>query len=272
MSLGKRIRLNRVFSHSSGRLCSLAVDHFIGYQRGLPKGLVNVPKTLRLLAPLRPDAVTMLKGMAKGVWTEFAGLTPLIIQSMQFTPDDAIIERIATAEEVLSYGGDAMAVAIGVRGPQEGRYLKLLTGAVEECYKWGLPVIAHIYPRDYSDGPRIVFDPENIMWAVRAGIECGADVIKVPYTGDVTSFREIVATSPVPVVAAGGPQCKTLLESLKMMAAALRAGARGATIGRNIWGADDPVAAMRAFMMLIHGECGPEDALKRAEAQRKTPN
>ena len=47
MDLGKQIRLGRLFSHPSGRLCSLAVDHFVGYNKGLPVGLRNVPETLR---------------------------------------------------------------------------------------------------------------------------------------------------------------------------------------------------------------------------------
>jgi len=32
MNTGKLVRLNRLFSHSSGRLCSVAIDHFITYQ------------------------------------------------------------------------------------------------------------------------------------------------------------------------------------------------------------------------------------------------
>ena len=64
MDLAKRIRLNRIFGHPSKRLCSVAVDHLVGYQKGLPQGLRNVPKTLRKLAEGQPDAVTMLKGMA----------------------------------------------------------------------------------------------------------------------------------------------------------------------------------------------------------------
>ena len=139
----------------------------------------------------------------------------MIIQSIYFTPDDAVMEYIATASEVLRLGADAIAVAIGCRGPNEGKYLKLLTKAVEEADEIGLPVMAHIYPRDFTNGPKIAHDPDNIMWAVRCGIECGADVIKVPFTGDAASYREIVATSPVPVVAAGGPRAETLIDALK---------------------------------------------------------
>ena len=96
---------------------------------------------------------------------------------------------MARPEEVLRLGADAIAVAIGVRGPNEGRFLKMLADMVEEADHIGLPVIAHIYPRNFSKGAAMVFDHENILWAVRCGIECGADVIKVPFTGEVQSFR-----------------------------------------------------------------------------------
>jgi fructose-bisphosphate aldolase, class I len=264
MDLAKRIRLTRIFSHSSKRLCSVAVDHMIGYQKGLPPGLRNVPKTLRLVAEGKPDAVTILKGMAKSAWEPYAGRIPLIIQSMCFTADDGTIESVARPEEVLRLGADAIAVAIGVRGPNEGRFLKLMTQIVEEADRIGLPVMAHIYPRDFTKGPVIVHDPENILWAVRCGIECGADVIKVPFTGDAKSFKEIAATSPVPVVAAGGPRCETLLEALEMMANVVKAGVQGATIGRNIWGAPDPTRALIAFRAVIHDRMTPTAALKAA--------
>jgi class I fructose-bisphosphate aldolase len=252
MDLAKQIRLNRIFSHPSKRLCSVAVDHFVGYQKGLPAGLLNVPEAIKKLVEGKPDAITMLKGMAKGAWAPYAGRVPLIVQSVCFTPDDGVIETVARPEEVLRLGADAVAVSLGVRGPNEGKYLGILSQMVEEADRIGLPVIAHIYPRDFSKGGTVVFDPENIMWAVRCGIECGADVIKVPFTGDAASYRDIVATSPVPVVAAGGPRTESLLSALEMMVKVVESGARGATIGRNIWGASDPTRALLAFRAVIH--------------------
>ena len=49
MGLGKEVRLNRLFHHASGRMCAVAVDHFIGYQKGLPPGLTNLSETLSRL-------------------------------------------------------------------------------------------------------------------------------------------------------------------------------------------------------------------------------
>ena len=193
-------------------------------------------------------------------------LTPLIIQAACFTADDATVENIARPEEVLRLGADAIAVAIGVRGPNEGKFFKILTTMVEEADRIGLPVMAHFYPRDFSKDARIVHDPENIAWAVRCGIECGADVIKVPFTGDPKSYRQIIACSPVLVVAAGGPRYDTLRSALEMMAEIVESGARGATIGRNVWGAPDPTRALVAFRAVIHNQMTPTAAPKAAQA------
>lgn len=264
MNIGKRVRLNRLFSHPSGRLCSVAIDHFIGYQAGLPQGLINVPGALAQIMKEKPDALTMLKGMAMNAWDPYAGQVPLIISSVMFTTDDAIIERSATPADAIRLGADAIAVAIGVRGPNEGRFLKILIDSVKEADAYNLPVIAHVYPRDYANGPRIVHDPKNILWAVRCGIECGADVIKVPFTGDADSYREIIATSPVPVVAAGGPKAGSLGEALTMMEQVVASGANGATIGRNIWGFDNPAAALKAFKAVIHDGADARTAMREA--------
>jgi class I fructose-bisphosphate aldolase len=210
----------------------------------------------------------MFKGVAKGTWSPYAGSVSLIIQAVSFTVDDSIIQTLAEPEEVLRLGADAIAVSIGVRGPNEGKFLGILAEKVARADRIGLPVIAHIYPRDFSNGAKIVFDHENIMWAVRCGVECGADVIKVPFTGTVESYREIVATSPVPVVAAGGPRSETLDEALGMMVKVVASGARGGTIGRNVWGTSNPTLALQAFRAVIHDGMSAAEALAHAGLSR----
>jgi class I fructose-bisphosphate aldolase len=266
MNIGKQIRMNRLFSHPSGRLCSVAVDHFVGYGRLQPAGgLSNLPEALVRIAAGLPGAVTMTKGTAMNCWAPYAGRIPLIVQSGCFTADDRIIETTTDAEECVRLGADAMAIAIGIFGPNEGRFIKMLMEKVTEAAQFDLPVIAHIYPRDFSGTkPRIVFDPEGILWAARVGIEAGVDVIKVGYTGDVVSFRQVVESSPVPVVAAGGPKAANLREALTAMAGVVQAGGRGATIGRNVWGVAQTTEALRAFKaVLLEGK--DVEAALRAE-------
>jgi len=256
MNLGKQVRFNRLFAHPSGRLCSVAVDHFIGYQAGLPDGLRDLPATLRTIVAAGPDAITMHKGVALRCWPPYAGKMPLILQSIIGRPDDTADEHLATPEDAVRLGADAFATCTFVRGPSEASHMRRVADQVRAAEQWEMPVVLHTYPRKFAgdDKAEISFEPEDIAWAVRCGIELGVDLIKVPYCGDVKSYREIVRSCPIPIVAAGGPKAKTLDDSLKLATDVIASGARGMTIGRNVWGTSDPGKALAAFKTIIHSE------------------
>jgi class I fructose-bisphosphate aldolase len=264
MNVGKLTRLNRIFSHSSGRLCSIAVDHFIGYAEGLPDGLRPIQNTLAAIVAAKPDAVTMHKGIVTGAWAPFAGKVPLIVQSSLVRPDETAFEQMITPEEAVRLGADAIAIVAYVRGTTEARYLRAVADSVRESARFEMPVICHIYARDPADLSAISFVPEDISWAVRCALETGVDVIKVPYCGDVQAYAQIVADCPVPVVAAGGPKQETLELALAMMAEVVQSGARGATVGRNVWGFAEITKAVRAFKGVIHAGKTPQEALQIA--------
>ena len=265
MNIGKRIRLNRLFAHPSGKLCSIAVDHFIGYGAGLPPGLRKIRPTLAAIVAAHPDAVTLHKGIALSAWEPYAGQVPLIIQSQTCRIDDSGVEGLATPEDAVRLGADAFAISIFLRGATEVAHVRLVADAVRQASFFDIPVIAHVYPRDFSGPtPQVSFAPEDIAWAVRCAVEAGADVVKVPYCGDQAAYAEIVADTPVPVVAAGGPQSQSLLAALTMMSAVRAAGARGATIGRNVWGLDTITEAVQAFKHVLHDGLEPQQAMQAA--------
>ena len=266
MGLGTEIRLSRLFSNPSGHLFGGAVDHFVGYGNVREGGLADLPGALARVMAGDPDYVSIQPGAARHLWSAYAGKAALVIQAGCFTPDDRIRQLIATPEDAVRYGADALAVAIPVRGSTEGEYIRWLTDTVNAAARFEMPVIAHVYPRDFADGAKVVFTPDEIAYAVRIGFETGVDVIKVGYTGDFESFRETVATCPVPIVIAGGPKADTLLGALKQTADALRAGAKGAVVGRNLWGHGDTTKAARAFRLVIHDGMEPEKALAAAGA------
>ena len=266
MGLGTQIRLARLFSHPSGRIFGGAVDHFVGYGNVRQGGLADLPGALARVMAGRPDYVSIQPGAARHLWSAYAGKAALAIQAGCFTPDDRISQLIATPEDAVRYGADALAVAIPVRGATEGHYIRWLTDTVNAAARFEMPVVAHVYPRDFTDGVKIVFTPDEIAYAVRIGFETGVDVIKVGYTGDFASFRDTIATCPVPIVIAGGPRTDTLLGALQQTADALRAGARGAVVGRNLWGHGDTTKAAQAFRQVIHDGIAPEAALAASGA------
>lgn len=265
MNLGKQVRLNRLFSHPTGRLCAVAVDHFASYGfENLPRGLVTISRTLEKIVAGRPDSITMQRGIAASVWPRFAGRIPFILQSTICRPDDSCYEQLADAEDAVRLGADAIAIAAYVRGTTEARNLKAIAACVKDAARFEMPVITHIYPRTFDDGVRISFTPEDISWATRCAVECGSDVVKVPYCNDVKAYAQIVNECPVPLVAAGGPQTKTFEESLAMLQAVVKSGACGAVVGRNVWGSSRITEAVVAMRAVVHDGKSPRQAMKIA--------
>ncbi len=263
MGLGSEVRLSRLFSNPSGHLFGVAVDHFVGYGDARLTGLDDLPSAIARSMQGHPDTITMTGGTAKHCWGPYVGQAALIVEAAAFTPDDRVAELLSKPIDAVRLGADALAVAIPVRGPSEGKYLRWLADNVRDASKYDLPVVAHIYPRDYSDGVKIVFTPEQIAWAVRCGIETGVDVIKVGYPGDAAAFAEIVASCPTPIVIAGGPKAPTLRDALAFTREAMDAGALGAVVGRNIWGEKDVESAARAYREVIHDGLSADEALQQ---------
>jgi class I fructose-bisphosphate aldolase len=259
MSLGKTIRLNRLFSHPSGNLVSIAIDHFPGYSLGLPPGLRQIGPTLDAIMAGQPDAVTMHKGIALALWSRYAGRAGLILQSSGVRPDDSAQEQFQTIDDAVRLGADALAIVAYVHGRTEAEYLRNVASYVRESEKVAIPVICHVYPRDA--GNNIIYTPEGIAWAVRCILEVGADVIKVPYCGDPVAHAQIVADCPVRIVAAGGPKTATLHEALSVLRQAVDAGVRGGTVGRNVWGSENITGAVRAYKAIIHDGKSADEAL-----------
>jgi fructose-bisphosphate aldolase, class I len=123
-----------------------------------------------------------------------------------------------------------------------------------------MPVICHVYPRD-AEG-RISFAAEDIAWAVRCAVEVGVDLVKTPYCGNAGAYADIIGDCPLPLVAAGGPKADTLRAALEMAGQVVRSGARGMTIGRNVWGFPQVAAAVRAFRAVIHDGKTAEEAVQ----------
>ncbi|KKU33201.1 MAG: Fructose-bisphosphate aldolase [Candidatus Collierbacteria bacterium GW2011_GWA2_46_26] len=74
-----------------------------------------------------------------------------------------------------------------------------------------------------------------VAYGARIGMELNADFVKVPYTGDVESFEWVVrAAGKTGVLAQGGK--KVDWENLDLeIEGAMKAGAKGIAIGRNVW-------------------------------------
>ena len=260
--LGKRVRLNRIFSGPSGRVVTVAIDHPIAFSYDINAHLHHIRDLLPRIVEGQPDAVTMMKGAADHAWGPFAGRVPLIVQTTCFTP--AIPNRdhqIGFVEDALRLGADAIAMTITVGTEHQGDGVAMLGRLVRDAAPVGLPVVAHIYPKGerVPEGGR--YTAPWSQYAARVGAEVGVDVVKTDYTGSAESFRQVVEACPVPVVAAGGQRLDSLRDVLEMAQAVVEAGGAGLTVGRNVWESPDVAGTIRALKAVVHEGASVDDAL-----------
>ena len=82
--------------------------------------------------------------------------------------------------------------------------------------------------------------------------DLGADLVKTLYVGSAEAMAEITASCPVPVIVAGGPRDSDEGRILAYVDEALRGGAAGVAMGRNVFQANDPGAMADKLSDLIH--------------------
>ena len=143
----------------------------------------------------------------------------------------------------------------------ESNNMKILSAIVHEAHDYGMPLI--IEPLGISKGYQVVRDKTIISLAVRMATEIGADLLKVDYTGDKTSFSEILNSTTCPVLIRGGPKTKTVEDSMKMVLDSLDLGAKGIVFGRNIWQSSDSTMTTQIYSDFIHRRITIEEAIKQ---------
>jgi len=218
----------------SGNAVIVPMDH--GITMGPIKGLIDMKKTVNDVAAGGATAVIEQKGLVPVGHRNNGHDIGLILHLSASTDigtssNDKVL--VATVEEALKMGADAVSMQINFGADSEPHMLSDAGLVSRECNEWGVPLLIMAYPR----GPSIknAFDPELIAHAARAATELGADIVKVNYTGDVSSFSRVVEGAEVPVVIAGGPKMDSDLDILNMVHDSLAAGGHGVSIGRNIF-------------------------------------
>jgi fructose-bisphosphate aldolase/2-amino-3,7-dideoxy-D-threo-hept-6-ulosonate synthase len=257
LELGKKRRLRRVF-RDDNRTVIVPMDH--GVTIGPVKGLVDMQEIVGKLLLGGVDAVVITRGIAKRVDTRNAGLIVHLSGITRYCPDPNNKVQICSVEDAVRMGADAVSVHVNVGAPQEAQMLATLGSVACECDSLGMPLLAMMYPR----GPNIKnpHDAELVAHVARLGAELGADLVKTNYTGDADSFREVVASCPVPVIIAGGPKAGTARDVLTMVYGSLKAGGAGLSIGRNVFQHENPTKMVKALSALVHQRASVDEALK----------
>jgi len=261
MNIGKKMRLERIMDKKSKNMVIVPMDH--GVSMGPIKGLVDMPSIVDRVAEGGADAVILHKGMVipgfRGYGRDI-GLIVHLSAGTGLSPDPNNRVLITSVEQAISLSADAVSIHINVGANTEPEMLKILGSTAEICEKWEMPLLAMMYPRGEK-----VDSEHNVKWvklAARIGAELGADIIKTNYTGDIDSFREVIEGCPIPVIIAGGPKMGNDREVLEMAWGAMNVGAKGVSIGRNVFQHENPTKMVRALSKIVHEGKTVQEALK----------
>jgi class I fructose-bisphosphate aldolase len=203
---------------------------------------------------------------------------PLILKlngkSELYTEEDPYSPQLYSVEEAISLGASAVGYTVYSGSKYEDEMNREFSKIVREAHKQGILAIGWMYPRGKSifdrksasktlkmaleeqEQSNLAIDETTsiVAYGARIGLELGADMVKVKYTGSPESYRWVVqAAAPTKVVMSGGPLTKSDNEFLSRVEDVLAAGAAGIAVGRNVWQRQDPLIISHKIRQLTFG-------------------
>ncbi len=264
MKIGKAIRMERIINRETGNTVIIPMDH--GVSMGPIPGIIDIRESIDKVANGGANAVIIHKGLVRHGHRKHGKDVGLIVHLSASTnlspkPNSKVI--VCTVEEAIKLGADGVSVHVNLGDVNEDKMLEDLGKVSEKCLEWGMPLIAMMYARgEHIENP---FDPDVVAHCARVAAELGADIVKVAYTGDPETFRRVTEGCPIPVVIAGGPKMNNDMEILEMVEGAMKAGAKGVSIGRNAFQHEDPEKIVRAIAAIVHEGKSAKEAAKLLE-------
>lgn len=261
--IGKDVRLKQLFKHSR-KLFILPMDH--GITIGPVQGLNNISQLINHVKG-DIDAIVVHKGMVSQVQPNLGpGACDLIIHlsaSTTLAPNVDSKRLVTSVEHAIRLGATAVSVHVNLGSEEEVDMLEDMGMVSEACELWGMPLLAMMYVRDGIKENE--YDLKKLKHAVRVAEELGADIVKINYSGNSNTFREVVNSVKIPVIIAGGPRMSSDLELLKTVHDAVGAGAMGVAFGRNVFQHPNPAPLAYAIRQILDSKVSEEDLILLAE-------
>jgi 2-amino-4,5-dihydroxy-6-oxo-7-(phosphonooxy)heptanoate synthase len=256
---GKSFRSRRLSLAGDDKYLLVPLDHTVSDGPIVPPGQWD--NLLRALVAGGADGIIVHKGRAQAFAPDILGNCALVVHLSAGTACSADANAkvlVGDVEEALRLGADAVSVHVNLGSDTEGQQLADLGAVARSCDAWGMPLIAMVYPR----GPRIEnpHDPALLSHLVNVAADLGADMVKTCVALPLERMAEVVANSPIPILASGGPPDGSDL--IEYGSAVMASGCRGLAIGRRIFSAPSPASLVSRLSAVVHG-CG-DDGTKSA--------
>ncbi|MQA08709.1 MAG: 2-amino-4,5-dihydroxy-6-one-heptanoic acid-7-phosphate synthase [Pseudonocardiaceae bacterium] len=248
---GKRMRITRLGREKDSGTFIVPMDHSVTVGPIADGDGLN--RMLDVISRNGADGVVLHAGRARFAEPELFRHLALIVHLSASTaqaPDTDEKVLVAQVELALELGADAVSVHVNLGSDTESAQLADLGRVAARCTRWGVPLLAMVYPR----GPRIAdpSDPELVAHAANVAADLGADMVKTPYTGSTETMTAVVDTCPIPVFTAGGSRVDGESQLYGSIRQVMRAGAAGVAVGRNVFQAKDVGRVTREISDIVH--------------------
>ena len=277
MHNGLDARMARLFNRQGdGRAVCVAADH--GYMSDVTPNVVKLKSITEAVIRGGVDGILMSPGQAMRLAPLYQGRDgPALIVRADWmnlprlgsanvtnaVPQRSLFhQKVLTAEQALSLGATAITIYLflGYGDEVEATGIDSCAKFAAECRKAGLPCIMEpLAVGGQVTGANIV---EVLTLGARICVEIGADALKIPYTGDVDSFKHLCDVSQVPVLVLGGARSDNERDALELFAEGLEAGCHGCLMGRNVTKSPDPEKLLRQLCQIAHGGYTVDEALR----------
>jgi class I fructose-bisphosphate aldolase len=273
---GKKIRLGRLLSPTTGRSVVVAASH--GVMSGPPAGLRTRAEIDAAFAKMgAADAVMVSPGMLPLLEDFYVGRgRPAAVLHLDwknhgrriYTPgkdgrSEGVLAQLASLEEVAAAGVDAVMtyLYIGQRDSTlERAEIERNARIVAEAAKVGVAVI--IEPRSSLEAEGDdALSTDVLSLYCRISADLGADLVKVLWNGSVDAFAPVAQSCYAPILVAGGPGGEDEKDTLQLAADSIAAGAAGVMFGRRVFRASRPEAVLAGLRSVVHDGASVDDAL-----------
>ncbi|MEW6201857.1 MAG: 4Fe-4S dicluster domain-containing protein [bacterium] len=267
MRPGKEQRLNRILDPRSGRAMVVAADH--GWMSDVTDNVIRLRSIVKEVVAGGANAILvsfgtamrlcdLLKGhdapamLIRADWMNYPRLGSANVQNV--VPAQKLRRvPISRARDALELGASGITIYyfIGYSDEVEKHNLESCAQLACECSRIGLPLI--IEPLAIGGMITGANYAEVLTAGARIAVEVGADALKIPYTGDIITFRKLCKEADVPVLVLGGARSHSPRDALEVVDEAVRAGAAGVVFGRNVTKSKDPRRMVQDICALLHG-------------------
>jgi class I fructose-bisphosphate aldolase len=275
VNAGKQQRLSRILNPKDGRAVCVAADH--GWMCDFTPNVVHLRQIVGQVVEGGADAILLSMGQARQLGSLLQGRrTPAMLiradwMNMPRLGSSNVANAVpqqelrhlatATAQDALNVGASGITIYLflGYGDEIEATNVEECAIFAQECRRVGLVCI--IEPLAVGASVTGANSVEILTLGARMAVEIGADMLKIPYTGDVNTFRRLIQVAGAPTLVLGGPRSKRNRDGLDLVAEAIEAGAAGTLFGRNVTKAPDPAQMVRDLCAVVHDGVPVDDLM-----------